>query len=257
MSLFVVVAHPDDESLWLGGTLLALRDREPHVVVICLTNQHNGVRSREFREACAALGAQAVLVDFPDGAHHPLRGAGARIADMIAAQSAIPFLGVVTHAPHGNERSHPQHVACFEEIRRTCLARDMPFGFFAEASPPGFVTSHEHRVGECVIAGQASINWSALLGPELSSIRARPIAPKPYVDAVRRWRYLRPQLASLTRVFRIEIDLPRKQALLSLYQSQVDGLKEYDTYRRSEEYLYADARLGDALLPFLSQCPRS
>lgn len=257
MSLFVVVAHPDDESLWFGGTLQALSSRGLRIVVVCLTNKNNDVRNQEFRDACAALGVQAVLDDYPDGAHQPLAGAGARIIDLISATAGDPVVGVLTHAPHGNERSHPQHVACFNEISRACAARGIPFGFFSESAPPGFLTSREQRVGERVFSGRVSISWRALLGPEFSSIHARPLKPRPYLWAVRRWRYLRPQFSPLTRMFRIEIDLSRKQGLLSLYPSQVEGLKEYDTYRRPEEFVYADTRLGDALLPFLAQCPAS
>ena len=215
------------------------------------------MRSAEFHRACAVLDAQPFIIDYPDGASCGLSGAGGRVLDLLGEASLRPLVGVITHAPHGNERSHPQHIACFDEMQRSCADRAIPFGFFSEIPSPGYEADGESRVNDRVRHAGVSVRWPVLMRPELEAITQSPLHPGRYLRAVRRWRYLRPQFVALTRMFRIDIDLPRKQQLLDLYPSQISGMKEYDTYRRSTEYLYADRRLSDALFPLFLQCPAS
>ena len=50
--ILFVVAHPDDESLWIGGTLSFLAKRkEVDVYVLCATGKHDEERSKEFENA--------------------------------------------------------------------------------------------------------------------------------------------------------------------------------------------------------------
>ena len=65
----VVVAHPDDECLWYGGTVATNPDVEWHIV--CVTDGGEGrqgqTRREEFESACAALGVtSANLMGLPD-----------------------------------------------------------------------------------------------------------------------------------------------------------------------------------------------
>src|SRR5437899_9701587 len=48
----IIVAHPDDESLWFGGTLLRFREWGIQTVVVSLTNASHQVRADEFTQAC-------------------------------------------------------------------------------------------------------------------------------------------------------------------------------------------------------------
>jgi len=58
----MIVAHPDDETLWGGGHL-----SEGGYLVICLTNEKNKTRSDEFRKAVAQSGKnQGIILSFPD-----------------------------------------------------------------------------------------------------------------------------------------------------------------------------------------------
>lgn len=58
----MVVAHPDDESIFGGGALLS----EPGWKVICLTNGSNPIRRAEFCKAMRFAGASWEIWDFPD-----------------------------------------------------------------------------------------------------------------------------------------------------------------------------------------------
>lgn len=59
MKALVVVAHPDDHVLWLGGTISRLKDWEWHIISLC--NSHNdnfAPKLVNFESSCKALGAK-------------------------------------------------------------------------------------------------------------------------------------------------------------------------------------------------------
>lgn len=99
----MVVAHPDDESIFGGGALI----QESGWKVICLTNGSNETRSREFRTAMKFVDASCEIWDFPDELDGDF--------DEEQVKSALRnilntghFHKVVTHNLHG-EYGHSQH----------------------------------------------------------------------------------------------------------------------------------------------------
>jgi len=58
----MVVAHPDDETIFGGAALLSERGWK----VICLTNQKDEIRSEEFRRVMKRVGAAYEIWDYPD-----------------------------------------------------------------------------------------------------------------------------------------------------------------------------------------------
>ena len=58
-----VVAHPDDESLWIGGMLKFLSDRqEVDPYVLCVTGRHHPQRNNEFNKALDIAGIKNSFV---------------------------------------------------------------------------------------------------------------------------------------------------------------------------------------------------
>ena len=57
----MIVAHPDDETIWGGGHLL--KDK---YLVICLTNGNNKTRKKEFNEVMNKTHNQGIILDYPD-----------------------------------------------------------------------------------------------------------------------------------------------------------------------------------------------
>lgn len=64
-SIVVIVAHPDDETLWAGGTILTHHYNKWFVV--CLCGAGNAERSARFYNALKELNAQGVMGDLDDG----------------------------------------------------------------------------------------------------------------------------------------------------------------------------------------------
>lgn len=60
----MVVAHPDDETIWGGAHLL-----EGRYVVVCITNGNNRTRRKEFQSVMNETGSVGLMLSFPDKTH--------------------------------------------------------------------------------------------------------------------------------------------------------------------------------------------
>lgn len=104
----MVVAHPDDETLWGAGWILANATDE-FTVICCSTPKRDPVRADKFRDACAVLRAtpwQCYAVD--RGGHAPL--------DLRGLPDLMQFDYVVTHN-HMGEYGNPHHVQVNHYVR--------------------------------------------------------------------------------------------------------------------------------------------
>jgi len=102
----VIVAHPDDETLWAGATIAA----ETGAGVLCLTNRSVRARRSAFQSAMSDLGAVGVILDVPDRRSEPPTASD---SDRMAAAVrhvllSCPSAPVVTHGPEG-EYGHVMH----------------------------------------------------------------------------------------------------------------------------------------------------
>lgn len=57
----MIVAHPDDETIWGGIHLL-----QNNYLVICLTNGNNQTRANEFHEVMEQTHNTGIILDYPD-----------------------------------------------------------------------------------------------------------------------------------------------------------------------------------------------
>lgn len=129
MDKLMVVAHPDDESLFGGATLL----RSPGWFVLCLTGWSNETRRSEFRRACQVGEFEGVMLDYPDGwldtSFDSSEGEETLAAVVRKHLREAPSL-VLTHGPEG-EYAHPQHLAAHQLVKRVFPGAL----FFSQGSP--------------------------------------------------------------------------------------------------------------------------
>jgi len=112
----VVVAHPDDESLWAGGTLLMHPEWDCTIVTLCRGGDAD--RAPRFLKALDVFGAAGELGDLDDGPEQtPLPEMTVRRAIRLRLEDA-PFDVVITHGPNGEYTRHRRH----EEACRAVLA---------------------------------------------------------------------------------------------------------------------------------------
>jgi LmbE family N-acetylglucosaminyl deacetylase len=108
----VIVAHPDDETLWAGGTMLLHPDS--CWTVVALTRKNDPDRSPKFRKAMECFNARGIMGDLDDGPEQkPLSTVNVQDAIMDLLPSDRLDL-VLTHGPWGEYTSHKRH----EEVSR-------------------------------------------------------------------------------------------------------------------------------------------
>ena len=111
----VLVAHPDDETLWAGGTLLMHGGWTTFVGTLCRAG--DGDRASKFFRALDLLGAKGAMADSDDGpAQDPLDEDQVR-ATLLSLVPKEHFDLVLTHAPKGEYTRHLRH----EEVSRSVL----------------------------------------------------------------------------------------------------------------------------------------
>lgn len=108
----IIVAHPDDETLWAGGTILSNPSWKCFVVCLCRGNDTE--RAPKFYNTLKILNAEGIMGDLDDGPEQkPLNEK--ELEELIV--NLLPpahFDLVITHSPDGEYTRHLRH----EEISR-------------------------------------------------------------------------------------------------------------------------------------------
>ncbi|MBN1359005.1 MAG: PIG-L family deacetylase [Sedimentisphaerales bacterium] len=103
----VIVAHPDDELLWAGGTILTRLDWQWEICALCRASDAD--RAPRFKRILRELGAGGAIGDLDDGAGQaPLEPSLARRA-IVSLLQHRRFHIVLTHGPQGEYTRHRRH----------------------------------------------------------------------------------------------------------------------------------------------------
>ncbi len=110
----VMVAHPDDETLWAGGTLLMHPKWQCSIFTLCRGGDPD--RAPRFREVLQRFGAAGRMADLEDGPQQaPLELA-------LVRQTVAALLGdasydlLLTHGPDGEYTRHCRHREVFAAV---------------------------------------------------------------------------------------------------------------------------------------------
>lgn len=103
----IVVAHPDDETLWAGGTIMLHPESEWTVVAVCRKSDPD--RAPRFYRAVELLNARGLLGDLDDGPEQfPLTSHEVQNTVLELLPSGI-FDLVITHGIRGEYTRHLRH----------------------------------------------------------------------------------------------------------------------------------------------------
>lgn len=111
----MLVAHPDDETLWAGGTLLMQPDWSPFVVSACRASDAD--RAPKFSRVLSELGARGNMADLDDGPEQIELPDEVVESALLQALPGREFERILTHSPLGEYTRHRRH----EEVSRAVL----------------------------------------------------------------------------------------------------------------------------------------
>jgi LmbE family N-acetylglucosaminyl deacetylase len=111
----VIVAHPDDETLWTGGTILMRPEINWTILTLCRMSDPD--RAPKFNKAMMVLGAEGIMGDLDDGPEQiPLdcNEVPCAIAELLPSKS---FDLLITHGHRGEYTRHRRH----EEVGKAVM----------------------------------------------------------------------------------------------------------------------------------------
>jgi LmbE family N-acetylglucosaminyl deacetylase len=115
-SVAVIVAHPDDETLWAGGTILCHPAWDCHIITICRASDPD--RAPRFSRALQELGAAGDMGDLDDGPEQrPLKEYEVQ-RTVLGLLPSWSFDLIITHNSNGEYTRHLRH----EEVGRAVIS---------------------------------------------------------------------------------------------------------------------------------------
>lgn len=111
----IIVAHPDDETLWAGGTILSHPSWE--CFIVCLCRGSDLERAPRFKQTLVLLHAEGIMGDLDDGPEQtPIPDFDLQYA-ILQLLPTTHFDLIITHHPAGEYTRHLRH----EETSRAVI----------------------------------------------------------------------------------------------------------------------------------------
>lgn len=260
LKLLCVLAHPDDESLGMGGSLAKYAAEGVETYLVTATRGERGwlgrpedypgaqafgrLREAELRAAAQVLGLQEVVfLDYPDGELDQAEPAEA-IGRIVKHIRRIKPQVVVTFDPHG-AYGHPDHIAISQFTTATIVAAADPT-YFVDGSPK------PHRVSKLyylVATPEKLAAYQAVFGDlvmHIDGCERRAVGWEPWaITTDLDTRAYGSQIWQAVACHRSQ--LPATQTLAVLVEEHGQKLWRTETYYRSFSLVNGGRKLEDDL----------
>jgi LmbE family N-acetylglucosaminyl deacetylase len=111
----IIVAHPDDETLWAGGTIL--RNPAWHLFIVCMCRSNDSERATNFYNALRVYNAKGIMGDLDDGPEQIALDENEVANTILKLLPPDHFDLIITHNPSGEYTRHLRH----EEISKAVI----------------------------------------------------------------------------------------------------------------------------------------
>ena len=111
----IIVAHPDDETLWAGGTILRHPSWKCFIVCVCRSSDTD--RAIRFKEMLKIVGAEGVMGDLDDGPEQTPLDPMVLEKTILDLLPSITYDLIITHHVTGEYTKHLRH----EEVNRAVI----------------------------------------------------------------------------------------------------------------------------------------
>lgn len=119
----VIVAHPDDETLWAGGTIMSHPEWQVYVLSLCRGDDRD--RAPKFHAALHILRASGKMGFLDDGVvQYPLPEEEVQRA-ILTLLPTITYDLIITHDPSGEYTFHQRHVDVSKAVITLWTARKL------------------------------------------------------------------------------------------------------------------------------------
>lgn len=139
----MIVAHPDDETLWAGKHI-----KDKKYLIVCLTNGNNKTRSKEFAKAMELTGNYGIMLSYPDKTNNE-KDNWKTVKDSI--RKDIRYIlnykdwnSITTHNPEG-EYGHIHHKFTNMMVTNECARLNITnkLEYFGRYYKSGYLLNHK------------------------------------------------------------------------------------------------------------------
>jgi hypothetical protein len=112
--VLIIVAHPDDETIWCGGTILQNKTKWD-LTILCFCRKSDLDRAPKFKKVCKLYNAKSIILDFEDDKMNNI--SMNQYLNELKKFSKQKFDLILTHGKNG-EYGHKRHKEVHKAIKQ-------------------------------------------------------------------------------------------------------------------------------------------